>query len=157
MLLYNKMWRRGTWQLRQKNQKKHNENKLIQPTKKRLKACAMLSIYGVEEMMRNASCFVLLLLVNEQFQFPKGKWIKLPYLYFRVTLVWASKYPPLHANAHKMVNLVAPNCDCQVMWNEINLFGQSLHQAYHCILSKPPLLQWTILGPHKNYPTPRLQ
>ena len=66
-----------------------------------------------------------------------------------VTLIRASKYHTLHTNAHNIVNSIASGV-------KQHLFGQSLHPSYHCILFGPPLLQSTILGPHKNHSPPSL-
>ena len=53
---------------------------------------------GVEEMMSN--CVFSKMQVNQT-----------PYLYCRVSLIWASKYYAMRTNAHKMSNQMAPKSD----------------------------------------------
>lgn len=50
------------------------------------------------------------------------------------------------------------NCHPKVIPSDTkhDLFDQSLHMAYHCILFMPPLSQLTIMGPLNNHYAPSL-
>jgi hypothetical protein len=104
--------------------------------------CAIFFRDGIDEMMRDACCFVILFLVNSQLHFSKDVSKSNPSLYSIVSLIWASKYPILHMNAHKNVNSMTPKSGVI-----IDLYDQSLHPFW------PPLLQLANLGPHKNRST----
>ena len=82
------------------------ENKLIWPERVAWTVCK-----DGEEMMRSASCFIILILVIS-YMFPKRQVSQTPHVYTRVFLIWAPN-PTLHTNAHKMVNSMAPNSDCK--------------------------------------------
>ena len=53
--------------------------------------------------------------------FPKRQVSQTPYLYNRVSLIWASKYSTLHTNAQEMLNLMTFNnvlkwCETRPIW-----------------------------------------
>ena len=63
-------------------------------------------------MMRHTSCSVILFLMKKTNHiFPKMQVSQTPYLYNKVFLIWASKYPTLHTDGHKKVNSMAPKSD----------------------------------------------
>ena len=88
-------------------------------------ACAMFSRDGVEEMMRNAMCFIILFRVKICYSIPNMQVGQTPYLCSRGSLIRAPKYPTLHTNAHKTINSIAPKSDHE--WCEQHLSNQSLH------------------------------
>ena len=49
--------------------------------------------------------------------YPKRQVSQTPYLYSKVSLIWASKYPTLHMNAHKKVKVNGTQKWLQMVWN----------------------------------------
>ena len=107
---------------------------------------------GIEDMMRNACCFVTSspckLLVPF---FPKRQVSQTPYLYTRASLIWASNYPTMHTNAHNMVNSLAPKSDHK--WCEITPIWPiiALHLSLHPFRATTFVSR---LGPYNNNCTP---
>jgi hypothetical protein len=113
-------------------------------SQKRLEICAIY--FRVEEMMRNASCYVVYFLYKINYIFPKRQVSQTPSMYIRVSIFWASKWRTLHTNAHKTVYLMISKSDPKVVWNmTIIASGLSLRPIR--------VTTFTILGPHKNHST----
>ena len=78
-----------------------------------------------------------------------GQVSQTPYVYNIVSLIWASKYPTLHMNAHKITNSLAPNSNPK--WCEagpiqpITKFALSMHPF------QANTLQLTTFGSHNNH------
>ena len=87
------------------------------------------------------------------YTFPKRQRNQTLYLYSRVSLIWAVDIPTLHTNAHSWL-------DGTKKWSQVVCHSthpsQSVPPTYQCILFRPPLLQWAILGPHNHHSTPSL-
>ena len=66
---------------------------------------------GVEETMKNASCYVILFHEGSWLHFTKSHVSQIPYLYSRASSIWASKYPTMHMSANKTVTFMAPISD----------------------------------------------
>ena len=107
---------------------------------------------GVREMMTNASCFINLFLLVKYLQIFKDASKSNPYLYTRVFLIRASKYPTLYMNAHKRLTQWHPKATASGVKHHLS--GQSLHPTYHSILFGPPLLLLAFSGLNKNLFTP---
>ena len=101
--------------------------------------------------MKNASCFQILFLVDNQLHFPKE----------------ASQSNPLFCTLESPLSIllcIQIHTKWLTQWHpkviasgvKQHLSNQSMHPTYHCILFGPPLLQLAISGPHKNHSTPSL-
>ena len=102
-------------------------------------ACAMFSGDGVEEMMRNAICSIILYRVKNCYNFPNTQVGQTPYLCSRGFLIRAPKYPTLHTNAHKTINSIAPKSDRE--WCEQHLSNQSLRPFQATTFTINPFVQ----------------
>jgi hypothetical protein len=96
-----------------------------------LKFCAIFLRDGVEEMMRNASCFINLFHVKSLVTFFQKQVSQTPlHLYSRVSYIWTSKYPTLHMNAHKtVIKSMAPKLKWLQVGVKQHLANQSLHST----------------------------
>jgi hypothetical protein len=107
---------------------------------------------GVEEITRNTSCFVIWFVVNKLLHLRQVKsnpllvQKRLPHLSIQVFL-----YACKNANKSNWLNGNPKVTSSDVKYDISN---QSLHQAFHCILFGPQLLQVTISGVNKNHSTP---
>ena len=88
---------------------------------------------GVEQMLRNASCFIILFHVNNSYIFfPKKQVSQTPYMYNRLNLIWASKYHTLRINDYTIINSMTPKNDR--IWCEGTLI-QPLNASYYVLVA----------------------
>ena len=112
----------------------NSENILIRPEES-LEVWAMFFNDEVEDMIRNASCFVIMFSVIVRYIFSKGQVSQNPYLYCSVSLIWASIYATMYTNAHKMINSMTPKSDPKWCETWPRCLAQSLQLTYHYTFS----------------------